>query len=99
MAEGCERISHKGHEYQFPPARVSGCCRLGKATVAGTGGKLEPDPDCPDLLRLERALLADQATLIPGTSAKPTSVGIVVFMVASSIPATPPSADNGGKPM
>jgi hypothetical protein len=28
--------------------------------------ELKPDPDCPDLLRLERALLADQATLVPG---------------------------------
>ena len=28
--------------------------------------KLKPDPDRPDLLRLERAFLANQATLVPG---------------------------------
>jgi hypothetical protein len=28
--------------------------------------KLKLDPDCPDLLRLERTLLADQATLVLG---------------------------------
>lgn len=28
--------------------------------------ELEPDPYCPDLLRFERALLADEAPLVPG---------------------------------
>jgi hypothetical protein len=32
--------------------------------------KLKPDPDCPHLLRLERVLLADQATLVPGRPRK-----------------------------
>src|SRR3954449_274083 len=33
--------------------------------------KLKPNPDCPDLLRLERALLPDQATLVPRCLRKP----------------------------
>jgi hypothetical protein len=32
--------------------------------------KLKPDLDCPHLLRLERVLLADQATLVPGRPRK-----------------------------
>ena len=33
-----------GHEDQFPPPSLSGGCRLGKATFAGTGGKEEDAP-------------------------------------------------------
>jgi hypothetical protein len=29
--------------------------------------QLKPNPNGPDIFRLERALLADQATLVPGT--------------------------------
>src|ERR1051326_2741397 len=32
--------------------------------------QLKPGPDCPDILRLERALLADQATFVPGRFGK-----------------------------
>ena len=34
--------------------------------VAAMVFELEPDPDRPDLLWLERALLADEAPLVPG---------------------------------
>src|SRR5690348_5511040 len=33
--------------------------------IAAMVFELKPDPDCPDLLRLERTLLADQPTLVP----------------------------------
>ena len=36
--------SAKGHEDQFRPPSLSGGCRLGKATFAGTGGKEEDAP-------------------------------------------------------
>lgn len=54
--------------------------------------ELEPDPYRPDLLRFERALLADEAPLFQGTFAKPTIDGITVGMVCSSIPPTPATA-------
>ena len=36
-----------GHDDQFRPPSLSGGCRLGKATFAGTGGK-EEDAPIPD---------------------------------------------------
>ena len=33
-----------GHEDEFPPPRLNGGCRLGKATFAGMGGKEEDAP-------------------------------------------------------
>jgi len=33
-----------GHEDQFRPPSLNGCCRLGKATFAGMGGKEEDAP-------------------------------------------------------
>jgi hypothetical protein len=37
-------MAGKGHEDQFRPPSLSGGCRLGKATFAGTGGKEEDAP-------------------------------------------------------
>jgi len=37
-------MAEMGHEDQFRPPSLSGGCRLGKATFAGTGGKEEDAP-------------------------------------------------------
>ena len=37
-------VAEMGHEDQFRPPSLSGGCRLGKATFAGTGGKEEDAP-------------------------------------------------------
>jgi hypothetical protein len=51
--------------------------------------ELEPDPDCPDLLfGLSGRFWPIRRPLFQGTFAKPTRVGIVVCMIASSIPAS-----------
>src|ERR1700730_2735411 len=51
--------------------------------------QLEPNPNGPDIFRLERALLAGQTALVPGTRLQETGSGIAVCMVASSIPTVP----------
>ena len=62
--------------------------------------QLKPDPDCPDIFRPERPLLADRWPLFQGTFVKPRMVGIVVYMVTPSIPTAPlpAPADYLGEP-
>src|SRR6516225_10142975 len=51
--------------------------------------QLKPNPDSRDIFRLERALLADQAALVPGSPRARNGQWIAVRMVASSIPTAP----------
>ena len=52
------------HEVTAPQLAVEG--EIEQSEVASTLFELKPDPDCPDLLWLQRALLADEAALVPG---------------------------------
>src|SRR6516164_8652544 len=52
--------------------------------------QLKPNPNGPDIFRLERALLADQAALVPGSLlARNGQWEIAVCIVGSSIPTVP----------
>ena len=53
-------------ETRSQPRSLLSIARLNKREIALPTLKLKPDPDCPDIFRLERALLADQAALVPG---------------------------------
>jgi hypothetical protein len=52
------------HEVAAPQLAVEG--QIEQSEVASTLFELKPDADCPDLLWLQRALLADEAVLVPG---------------------------------
>src|SRR4051794_857533 len=94
-ATGAHVLDSYRDEIAAAQLAVDGEVEQGKVALSTL--KLKPNPDCPDLLRLERALLPDQATLVQGVFANPTWVGIVVCMIASSIPTTllPARADKG----
>jgi hypothetical protein len=74
---------------QIAAAQLAVDRQVEQREIALSNLKLKPDPDGPDLFRLERALLTDQAALVPRCLAKPITVGIVVSIVASSNPAAP----------
>jgi hypothetical protein len=50
------------HEVTAPQLAVEG--QIEQSEVASTFFELKPDADCPDLLWFQRALLADEATLV-----------------------------------
>ena len=50
------------HEVTAPQLAVEG--QIEQSEVASTLFKVKPDADCPDLLWLQRALLADEAALV-----------------------------------
>jgi hypothetical protein len=52
------------HEVTAPQLAVEG--QIEQSEVASTLFELKPDADCPDLLWFQRALLADEAALVPG---------------------------------
>jgi hypothetical protein len=52
------------HEVTAPQLAIEG--QIEQSEVASTLFELKPDADCPDLLWFQRALLADEAALVPG---------------------------------
>jgi hypothetical protein len=56
--------------------------------IAFAAFRLEPDPDRPDIFRLQRALLTDQASLVHGSRRRGRDIGFSMGMVASD--ADPP---------
>jgi hypothetical protein len=58
------------HGDQITAAQLAVDPEIEQREIALPTLKLKPDPDCPDILRPERALLADQATLVPGRFGK-----------------------------
>lgn len=59
--------------------------KVEQSKIALTALQLKPDPNCPDIFRLQRALLAGQVTLVPWSLLDGAEDGIAVCMVASSI--------------
>jgi hypothetical protein len=41
-------------------------CEIEQGKVARSVLELEPDPDCPDILRFQRSLLPGKSSLVPG---------------------------------
>ena len=65
------------NEVTAPQLAVEG--QIEQSEVASTVFELKPDADCPDLLWFQRALLADEAALVPGG----TKVGLMRLELAS----------------
>src|SRR5580700_5485770 len=61
-------VDAQPHEIATPQLAIDG--QIEKREVAFTSLKLEPDADRPDLLRLERTFLPNEAVLIPGNFGK-----------------------------
>src|SRR5207248_10669159 len=60
-----------------------------QAEISFSALRLKPNPNGPDIFRLERAFLADKRPLFQGAGLQGTGNGTAVCMVASSIPTVP----------
>jgi hypothetical protein len=64
-AAGADIIDLQSDDVAAPELAVDR--KVEQREVAFAALQLKPDPNCPDIFRLERALLADQAALVPGS--------------------------------
>jgi hypothetical protein len=56
------------HEVAAPQLAVDG--EIKHSEIASAPFKLEPDANCPDILRSQRTFLANEPTLVPGSFGK-----------------------------
>jgi len=74
------------------PRSLLSMARLNNARSRPAPLKLEPNADCPDLLRFQRAFLANQLALVPWASRKAHQSRDRGCMNASLIPTAPAAA-------
>jgi hypothetical protein len=86
-------VDFEPNEVAAPELAVNGEIEHRKISFAAF--QSEPDPDRPDILRLQRALLTDQASLVPRHAASRQGyMGFSMGMVASDAdPSTPAPLD------
>jgi len=63
-ATGADVVDLQPHEVTASELAIDGEIEQGK--VARSVLELEPDPDCPDILRFQRSLLPGKSSLVPG---------------------------------
>ena len=62
-ARVCSVVNLQPHEVAASELAID--CEIEQSEVADPVPKLEPDPDCPDILRFQRSFLPRQTPLVP----------------------------------